>query len=362
MAKPVVFVIGASGNIGAATVSTLSASYADKVEIRAGVRNPDKADKLKELTNVQVVKAEMGSSDLASTLKGVDTLYIVVPGAENRTELSVKTAQAAKAAGVKFLLVVSVLTADLSDTIFGKQMGAIEAGVKDLGVPHCFVRLPFFTDNVWGSKASIQGQSSMYGPAGEGKQYSSVVVADAGKAAAAILASPDKHSGKTYNIVSHRITNAEVAQEFTTALGKEVKYVKVPFEDAKKAFMGFGLPEWQAEGIMELFRLWDADSPVTNVADLSHYETITGEKPTSLKDYINAIAGAFKWTLNSWRLLLVLSALFVILHSDFFSKDLFYFLSFWVSNLLWPWEYGRRFFLLNQGLPIPIWFLLFPVD
>ena len=47
MAKPVVFVIGASGNIGSATVQALSAKYSDKVEIRAGVRNPDKADKLK---------------------------------------------------------------------------------------------------------------------------------------------------------------------------------------------------------------------------------------------------------------------------------------------------------------------------
>ena len=47
MGKPVVFVIGASGNIGSATVQALSAKYSDKVEIRAGVRNPDKADKLK---------------------------------------------------------------------------------------------------------------------------------------------------------------------------------------------------------------------------------------------------------------------------------------------------------------------------
>ena len=47
MGKPVVFVIGASGDVGSATVQALSAKYSDKVEIRAGVRNPDKADKLK---------------------------------------------------------------------------------------------------------------------------------------------------------------------------------------------------------------------------------------------------------------------------------------------------------------------------
>ena len=49
MGKPVILVTGASGNIGTATVAALAAKYADKVEIRAGVRNPDKADKLKAI-------------------------------------------------------------------------------------------------------------------------------------------------------------------------------------------------------------------------------------------------------------------------------------------------------------------------
>ena len=116
MAKPVVFVIGASGNVGSATVQVLSSKYADKVEIRAGVRNPDKADKLKSLPNVSVVQAEMGDKEkLTRTLKGVHTLYIVTPGVENRAQLTIATAQAAKDAGVKHLLVVSVPTADLKD-------------------------------------------------------------------------------------------------------------------------------------------------------------------------------------------------------------------------------------------------------
>ena len=44
MAKPVVFVIGASGQIGTATVQALSTRFSDKLDIRAGVRNPNKAD------------------------------------------------------------------------------------------------------------------------------------------------------------------------------------------------------------------------------------------------------------------------------------------------------------------------------
>ena len=57
MTIPVVFVTGASGQIGSSTVIALSAKYADKVEIRAGARNPEKADKVKSLAGVTVVQA-----------------------------------------------------------------------------------------------------------------------------------------------------------------------------------------------------------------------------------------------------------------------------------------------------------------
>jgi len=39
MAKPVVFVIGASGNVGMVTVKALADKYATKVEIHAGTCN-----------------------------------------------------------------------------------------------------------------------------------------------------------------------------------------------------------------------------------------------------------------------------------------------------------------------------------
>jgi uncharacterized protein YbjT (DUF2867 family) len=295
MAKPVVFVIGASGNIGTATVAALSAKYADKVEIRAGVRNPDKADKLKAIAGVSVVQATMGDKDnLKGALKGVDSLYIVTPGAKDRMQLTIATAEAAKEAGVKFLLVVSVLTADLTDTVFGAQLSEVEDKVGKLGVPYAFLRLPFFVENLWGFKDSIVGQGAIYCPVDPEKPYTPIVVEDAGKAAAAILADPSKHAGKTYNIVSDRITYNDVAQGFSKALGKEIKYNRVPYEAAKQAFLGMGLPEWQVDGILELFKLFDSGAPETNVADLSDYEKITGEKPTSLKAWIAKYAPGFQ--------------------------------------------------------------------
>ena len=137
-------------------MAALSARYADQVEIRAGVCNPDKADKLKSLANVTVVQATMGDEEnLTGILKGVDALHIVPPSTENRAQLAIVTAEAAKTAGVKHVGVVSVTTARLPNTIFGGQFAEIESTIGQLGVPYTFVRLPFFAENFWGSKATI---------------------------------------------------------------------------------------------------------------------------------------------------------------------------------------------------------------
>ena len=297
MAKPVVFVIGASGSVGAATVTALSAKYADKVEIRAGVRNPEAADKLKGLNGVTLVAAEMGGDrdKLVTTLKGVDALFIVTPGTKARAELAISTAEAARDAGVKFLLVVSVLTADLTDTIFGAQFSKLERAVAQLGVTYSFLRLPLFIENYWGFKDTIKGQSTFYSPVDPDKLYTPVVVSDAGNAAAAILSNPTAHANQTYNLVSNRHTLNDVAASFSEALGREVKYVRVPYEAAKQSLLQMGFQDWQVDGIFELDKLIDSGSHITNQEDLTHYTKITGEKPTELKTWITSVKAAFQW-------------------------------------------------------------------
>ena len=295
MAKPVVFVIGAGGSIGLATVQVLSDKYADKVEIRAGVRDPEKADKVKAITGVNVVKATQGDkAQLVKVFEGVTSLFIVVPGTENRAELSIKTAEAAKEAGVKHLVVVSVPTAEHTDTIFGKQFSKIESSISKLGVPYTFLRLPLFVENYFGFKETIQKMSTIIVPVDPTKPYTPVVVGDAGKAAAAILVDPSKHANKTYPIVSDRHTYNDVAKTFSEALGKDITVTTNSYEDTKKALMGLGFPEWQVDGVMELYKLIDSGSSTTNQEDLSKFKEITGEDPTSLKGWVNAVAPAFK--------------------------------------------------------------------
>ena len=292
MGKPVVFVIGASGNVGVATIAALADKYADKLQIRAGVRNPDK---LKAPAGVTVVQATMGDKEnLKVTLKGVDALYIITPSTENRAQLVNDTAEAAKDAGVKHLLVVSATTARLAGTIFGDQFGQIEDYIEQLGVPYTILRLPYFLENLWEFKSTIMDQGAFFCPSDPDKPLSSINMEDAGVASAVILADPAKHAGKTYNLVSDRHTFGDIVRAFSKSLGKEVKYVRVPYDAAKKGFIGAGFQDWLADGILEWDKLLDKAAPETNIADISDYENITGKKGTTYSDWVAKNAPGFK--------------------------------------------------------------------
>ena len=296
MSKPTVFVLGCSGSIGSATVRALSRKYSDTLNILAGTRDTasEKAASLRSLPGVTILHADMNNKEgLRDLLTGVTSLFIVTP--TNGFRLAIGAAEVAKASGVKHILTVSVLTVELTDTIYGKQYGELESSVKHLQIPYTFIRLPPFVDNYWAYKRPIQQNSSFSTPADPTKPFSAVVVEDAGKAAAAIMAEPEKHYGKTYKLISNRHTLNELAAAFSQALGKNVKYERISYNDCRRRLVEVvGFSEEDADGILEIYRLTDEECPMLDDPEMSHFNQITGEKPTSLKEWVNEVTPAFK--------------------------------------------------------------------
>ena len=65
-------------------------------------------------------------------------------------------------------------------------------------------------------------------PFADGKT-SLIAGADVGAAAAAVLANPEPHIGKVYDLTGPQsLTMAQFAQEFSGALGRTIQYVNVP--------------------------------------------------------------------------------------------------------------------------------------
>ena len=296
MSKPTVFVLGCSGSIGSATVRALSRKYSDTLNILAGTRNiaSEKVASLRSLPGVTILHADMNNREaLPDLLTGVTSLFIVTP--TNGFRLAIGAAEVAKASGVKHILTVSVLTVELTDTIYGKQYGELESSVKHLQIPYTFIRLPPFVDNYWAYKRPIQQNSSFSTPGDPTKPFSAVVVEDAGKAAAAIMAEPEKHYGKTYKLISNRHTLNELASAFSQALGKNVKYERISYNDCRRRLVEVvGFSEEDADGILEIYRLTDEECPMVDDPEMSHFNQITGEKPTSLKEWVNEVTPACK--------------------------------------------------------------------
>jgi uncharacterized protein YbjT (DUF2867 family) len=295
MSKPVVFVIGATGNVGSATVKSLSARFSDKLEIRAGVRNPDKAEKLKGLKGVSVVQAEMGAKeDLVKTLSGVHVLFVNTPSTENRAQLAIATAETAKTAGVKHVVVVSVSSADDTNTVFGKQFYDIEVAISQLGVSYTHLRLPAFFENHFGFIETVRKQSLLFSPCDPTKSFTASVAKDTGLAGAVVLSDPGKHVNKTYNIISDRHSYGDVATALSEVLGKEVKYNRISYEDTKKSLVAAGFPDWLVNGQLDYMK--GIDSGAANQEHIANgdFERITGEKPTSLKTWLPTVGDVFQ--------------------------------------------------------------------
>ena len=294
-AKPKVLVLGASGYVGKATLTNLVSRHGDKVQLFAGVRDPSKFE---SMSGVQVIKADMGAdqTSLVSTLRDFDCLYLVTPGHENRTKLTINGIHAAKAAGVKYTLVVSVLTAD-TNSIFGNQMAPIEDAMKTSGLKsYGILRLPLFMDNFYAGAQSIMESGTLYDPRNSNQVFTPIAVNDVGKASADILANPTNHHNKTYKLVMPGFTLQDLAKAFSTTLKKDVTVTTVPYSAAKEAFMGMGFPEWQVDGILELFQMIDNGSAVTNeTKDTSDFSKITGgEQPMTMSQWVQANAAGFQ--------------------------------------------------------------------
>lgn len=68
--------------------------------------------------------------------------------------------------------------------------------------------------------------------------------------------------------------------------------MQVPYAVGREALISKGLPDWQADGICELFNLIDEGN--TAVCQTSEdFQDITGQPPTTLQAWIESVKDGF---------------------------------------------------------------------
>jgi len=286
------YLSGATGNTGEATIKSLAAHTS--VKVVAGVRDEKKAAEKFKDANITFVKADAEAKDseelLVNSMKNCDAV-LVIPPAHGRVEISKNIVEAARKAAVKFIALISIeLVETAPNILFSQQFGKIEHAIKETKIPFCFIRCPFFMENQWGNVQSIKGQGAFYYPVSGDKKFNHVAIADIGICTAAILANFGQHKNTIYYLAGHQVSCDEMAAIYSKELQKPVKFYKADAKTAIDAMVGMGFAKWQAEGIVELWTCVEEGKTGAK----NDMKTIMGRDPTTTEGYIKSIIHAFK--------------------------------------------------------------------
>lgn len=250
-----IVVTGATGQIGSEVVRLL----AEKGEkVRPLIRDPKKAAALSH-PNVMFVMGDLSDpKSLDDAFTGAQKLFLLSSAAPNQVELQHNAIEAAKRAGIQHVVKVSALGAGKDAQVsLGRWHHQTEEELKQSGMKWTILQPHFYIQNLAMMAGTIKGQGAFYAPLKDGK-IAMVDVRDVAKVAVATLTEPG-HEGQTYILTGgEALSYHDVAKQIGEATGKQVKYVDVPQEDARKSMLGMGIPEWFANDLVGMYGIFAA--------------------------------------------------------------------------------------------------------
>jgi uncharacterized protein YbjT (DUF2867 family) len=297
-----IFVTGASGQTGSHVLKHLSAaakerkqsSVASQLEILAGVYAPQRetAEKcVRECCeDAKIVPIDADDVDeLIDAFRGVDDLFIVPTATEHKVHHARNYLRAAKRAGVKFVLLLSMSGAEARSHLFADQFRDIEETLLREGLEgFCVLRSSFYMQNLLLYRDELR-QGSLPLPVHQGV-FNPVDADDVGKAARRILEDCHKHVGKWYNIAGPEKMNATaMARAVGEALGTQIQWKDIPRSEARSILMRQQVPNIEATGLLEFY-----DRVAKGMAaeqEKNDFQAITGEEPTKLVEFFKRHRG-----------------------------------------------------------------------
>jgi uncharacterized protein YbjT (DUF2867 family) len=233
-----ILVTGATGQQGGAVARHLLKH--NGFAVRALVRDPNKpaAQALVKL-GVELLRGDLEElPSVKRALEGAYAAYSVQtpddgPDAEIRQGKAF--ADAARSAGLQHLVYSSVVSADKDTGIpHFESKWEIEQYIHELKIPFTIIRPAFFMQN-WHHylrEPILNGTIPL--PMEPQTSLQQISVEDIGEVAAIAFAHPHRWTGKTIELAGEDLTMTQAAEKLTGALGRNVKYVQVPWEQFRE--------------------------------------------------------------------------------------------------------------------------------
>jgi uncharacterized protein YbjT (DUF2867 family) len=278
-------VTGATGNTCSILIPALINAGQ---EVRAFVRNEEKAGPLKD-AGAEIYVGDLDRSEtIDGALEGVDQVYLCTWNGPTASAQGINVINAIKRVGTSpFVVRHSAFGSKGSRLI--QQIDEVDKALKESGLRWTSIKPTFFMQNLMMAAQSIQQDSSIYWDWAEGKA-GMVDIRDVADSAVGALTGKAQE-GKEYILTGpESISMNDVATSFAKELGKPVKYIPVPHEASKEAMIGMGLPEFIVDGYIELnegFEKGFADTSTGNVKLLS------GHAARTIDDFTSDFKGYF---------------------------------------------------------------------
>jgi uncharacterized protein YbjT (DUF2867 family) len=286
--NPDILLTGATGNIGSLLAKKLSDMG---VAFRAMVRKPEEAEELRNLPGATLVTGDFNDTDaVKNALQGIKKAFLLTNSTERTEQQQAGFVDAAVAAGVQHIVKLSQLKADrLSPVRFLRYHAAIEERIKATGIGYTFLRPNLFMQGFLLFKDVIRYQGKFFAPAGEAK-VSVVDIRDIAAVAAQALTSGGLQQRVLDLTGPEALTHAEIAEQLSAALGRKIEYIDAQPSDMLQALLSFGMPAWQAEGLIEDYAHYargEAAAVSNDIAD------VTGAKARSFAEFSSDYAPFF---------------------------------------------------------------------
>jgi uncharacterized protein YbjT (DUF2867 family) len=294
-----ILVTGAAGAVGGIGRNVTELLLARGHKVRALVRREDaRAEALRRL-GAEVVEGDL--TDLAAmhrAIEGCARIYFGMSVSPAYLEATVNTAAVARHHGVEAFVNMSQMTVtqmsitETTDSPQHKLHWLAEQALAWSGLPVVTMRPTAFMEGfflVLGA-AGVRDADELALPLGAGRT-SPVSAVDVARAVAAILENPAPHIGQIYNLTGPESADLEqYAQIFTEALGRPIRYRDVPLAGWSEKLRQLGLPAHLVSHLSVMSEL-NKDGRYDRMTD--DLFKLTGEKPTSMRDFVKLHAAEF---------------------------------------------------------------------
>ena len=282
-------VTGASGTVGSEIIKQLEST---NTPFRAAYHSQEKAERARE-RGIDTVTIDYARADtLRQAFRGCDKLFLLGPPVLDQTRFELNAVEAARDAGVRHAVKLSVFGAAEETYSLAKVHRPVEKAIEATGIPWTFLRPNSFMQNIATYMSeTVRAESIFFTSVGQAR-ISHVDVRDIASVAVHALTEPN-HEGKAYTLTGpEALTYDDVAGELSQVLGRTISHVSLPASDLRQAMLEDGMPGELADRMLDLDRYLREGHASIVTADI---ERVCRRSPKRFEQYVHDTAGSGVW-------------------------------------------------------------------